>query len=322
MKIQLLNGGGTIVLTQKDDGQGMESTVAPADIVSELGLSVDIDALDVHNDLSANYSLKTIVNICKILKNVEADCSGTIITVGTDVLEEIAYAIDYLGPYPKPVVFVAAMRPSSALSYDGPANLYSAVKLLTDEVLYPGDVVVTISDRIHSASKIAKIHSERIDAFESSPGHIGEMRNGRPVIDFKPIAVEHNHAISVEKISENFKTPKVGLITTHVDVPIDFLNLSCLDGLVVAGVGTGTLPDNLRNYLALEQTKRIPVVLSTRCVFGLGYNDWLYKGGVEKYENQGFILREFSALSSLKARLKLSIDLLLSKESGIPLSYK
>ena len=321
MKIKLLNGGGTIVQAINDDKKEMEWTVSPAELVSSQGLSVDVDSENVHAGLSANYSLRTIVNICKILKKVDAGFAGTIITIGTDVLEEIAFAVDYLGPYPKPVVFVAAMRPSSALSYDGPANMHSAVQLLVDGVLCGGDVVVTLSDRIHSASKISKIHSERIDAFESSPGHIGEMRNGLPVLDYKPIAKSHNHPIAIEDISNNFQIPSVGLITTHIDMSLDLFNLSGVDGLVIAGMGTGSVPDKLKEFLSHEQPLPIPIVLSTRCVFGLGYNDWLYKGGVEKYEKLGFVLRVFSGLSSLKARMKLCIDLMLSKESGKALDY-
>lgn len=321
MKIKLLNGGGTIVQAKTEDGEGMGWSVSPSELLANFGLPVEVDTENVHNDLSANYSLRTIVKICKVLRGIDEGFEGTIITVGTDVLEELAFAVEYLGPYPKPVVFVAAMRPSSALSYDGPVNLRSAVKILTDRVLSGGDVVATISDRFHQASKIVKLHSERIDAFESSPGHIGEMRNGNPVLDFKPISYVHNHPIGVEKISEKFDVPKVGLITTHIDMCLDFFNLSAVNGLVVAGMGTGAVPDNLKEFLSAKQPMPIPIVISTRCVFGLGYNDWLYKGGVEKYEKLGFLLRSFANLSSLKSRLKLSIDLVFSKELGVELEY-
>lgn len=322
MKIQLINAGGTIVRIEKGAQQQADWMVSTAELISELGLSVQVDTIVAHSDMSANFSLKTIVKICKILSNTQGEYAGSIIMVGTDALEEVAYAVDYLGPYPKPVVIVAAMRPSTALSYDGPVNLYSAVKLLTESVLDAGDVVVTISDRIHSASRISKIHSGRIDAFESSPGHIGEMHNGLPVIDFKPTNSLPRSPFSVKILPEDFEVPKVGLITTHVDMPVDFFNLSSLDGLVVAGMGTGSIPDQLQEYLSNELPKRIPVIVSTRCVFGLGYNDWLYKDGVEKYEKIGFILRPFSGLNSLKARMKLSIDLMLSRESGEQLNYK
>ena len=86
-------------------------------------------------------------------------------------------------------------------------------------------------------------------------------------------------------------------------------------------MGAGAVPDKLKDFLANKGAASIPIIISTRCAFGLGYNDWLYKGGVEKYEKLGFILRDFHNLSSLKARLKLSIDLMFSNETGSRLAY-
>ena len=49
------------------------------------------------------------------------------ITHGTDTLEETAFFLNLVVHTDKPIVLVGSMRPSTALSADGPLNLYSAV---------------------------------------------------------------------------------------------------------------------------------------------------------------------------------------------------
>ena len=56
-------------------------------------------------------------------KNVD----GVVVTHGTDTLEEASFFLHLVCKPSKPVVLTAAMRPATALSADGQANLFQAI---------------------------------------------------------------------------------------------------------------------------------------------------------------------------------------------------
>ncbi|HEX2341864.1 MAG TPA: asparaginase domain-containing protein, partial [Vicinamibacterales bacterium] len=62
---------------------------------------------------------------------VMPDVAGIVITHGTDTIEETAYFLNLVVKSRKPVVLTAAMRPSTALSADGPLNFFNAVAVAT-----------------------------------------------------------------------------------------------------------------------------------------------------------------------------------------------
>jgi L-asparaginase len=71
--------------------------------------------------------LKLAKRVNELLQDGSAD--GVVITHGTDTLEETAYFLSLVVKSDKPVVLVGSMRPATAISADGPANLYNAVAL-------------------------------------------------------------------------------------------------------------------------------------------------------------------------------------------------
>ena len=70
-------------------------------------------------------------------------------------------AVDLTVNCRKPVIIVGAMRPATALSADGPANLYAAVKTGVFPDSKDRGALIVMNDRIGSAWYTQKTHGER-----------------------------------------------------------------------------------------------------------------------------------------------------------------
>jgi L-asparaginase len=169
--VTVLATGGTIA------GTGASSTT----VVGYTAATVGIESL-----LNAVPELKTVANVkgeqvfqiasenmnndnwLKLAKHVNAllaqdDVDGIVITHGTDTIEETSYFLDLVVKSKKPVVVVGAMRPSTAISADGPINLYNAVILAgSDEAVGKG-VLVALNDQINAAREVTKTNTSTAD---------------------------------------------------------------------------------------------------------------------------------------------------------------
>jgi len=119
-----------------------------------------------------------------------------------------------------------------------------------------------------------------------------------------------------EQARELVLLPRVAIWTMAVQsMPPPAALLETLDGLVVAGMGTGSLSQVFVEQLQLRPgvTGRQPpvVVIVSRAAVGLNFDDFLYKGSVAKYEALGFALRDgYAQLNALQARILLLLRLL------------
>lgn len=101
------------------------------------------------------------------------------ITHGTDTLEETAFFLNLVVHTDKPIVIVGSMRPSTALSADGPLNLYSAVALAASDDANKG-VMVLMNDSIFAARDVTKGINIHTNAFVSQWGALGTLVEGKP----------------------------------------------------------------------------------------------------------------------------------------------
>lgn len=83
-------------------------------------------------------------------------------------MEETAYFLNLTVKSDKPVVLVGAMRPSTALSADGPLNLYNAVVTAAAKESKDKGVLVAMNGLILGAESVVKMNTVDVQTFPGS----------------------------------------------------------------------------------------------------------------------------------------------------------
>lgn len=309
-RIAILGTGGTIA-------GFIDSTIATTGYTAgAIDIDVLIKAVPQIRDL-ADISWEQIANIdssnmCdeiwlrlakKIAKLFAEGIDGVVITHGTDTMEETAYFLNLTIKSDKPVVLVGAMRPSTAISADGPKNLYNAVALVANKEAKNKGVMVAINDKILSARGVVKTHSLNVDAFSSPDfGDLGYIVDGK-VFFYNNITKAHTKNTPFD-ISNFTSLPKVDILYSYSNdgsgVAAKALFEHGTKGIVVAGSGAGSIHKNQKDVLKELLKKGLKVVVSSRVVAGcVAVSD--------SDEKLGFISAE--DLNPQKARVLLMLAL-------------
>src|SRR5215470_18030153 len=116
-------------------------------------------------DMSFDILLKLAKRINELAKSDDVD--GFVITHGTDTMEESAFFLNLTVKTDKPVVMVGSMRPSTAVSADGPLNLFNAVGVAADPQAKGRGVLVVMNDWIQAAHSLTKTSTTAVQTFMS-----------------------------------------------------------------------------------------------------------------------------------------------------------
>src|ERR1044072_4251353 len=94
----------------------------------------NIKGEQISNVGSQDMSFDIMLTLGKRINELmpKSDVDGFVITRGTDTMEETAFFLNLVVKGDKPVVMVGSMRPATAVSADGPLNLYNAVGVAID----------------------------------------------------------------------------------------------------------------------------------------------------------------------------------------------
>lgn len=214
-------------------------------------------------DMSDEVWLKLAERVNELLEDPETD--GIVITHGTDTMEETAYFLSLTAGSGKPVVLTGAMRASTAISTDGPANIYNAVVTAADPE--SAGVLVVMNGLIYAAKDVTKMNTLNVQAFQSpDTGALGHIYNNDAVYYRNP---EHCKAAFDTK---GFKAlPKVGIVYGHSGIGPDMVEHMIKDGyqgIVYAGVGNGNIHKDIFPVLEKARRKGIQVVRSSRVPTG------------------------------------------------------
>jgi len=230
---------------------------------------------------------------------------GIVVTHGTDTMEETAFFLNLLVDSPKPVVMTGAMRPATAVSADGPLNLFNAVAVAAHPGSQKQGVMVVMNDRIHGAHSLTKSNTTSVETFLSPVNGLMGTVNCGEVKFFRGPFRTHTF-LSQFKPDFSLPLPRVDIVYACTDMPPDLIGASVergAKGIVIAGDGNGNMNqatvEAARDYVR----KAIVVVRSSRVPTGtVGRN-------VEVDDDaNGFIVSD--ELNPAKARILLMLTLL------------
>lgn len=275
-KVYILATGGTIA------GSGSSATKSNYS-AGQVAIGTLLDAVPAINDV-AYVEGEQVVNIGSqdmsndvwlvLAKRVnellaQTDVNGIVITHGTDTMEETAFFLSLVTNSNKPVVLVGAMRPSTAISADGPVNLYNAVVTAASPASMGRGVLVCMNGKVYGAADVTKTNTTSVETFQSpNSGPLGYIHNGE-VRFFRPAAKLTDAPYF--NIAGLKALPKVGIAYGYSSVEGDVVKMMIkkdYKGIVYAGVGNGNIHKNVFPELEKARKDGIIVVRSSRVPTG------------------------------------------------------
>lgn len=195
---------------------------------------------------------------------------GIVITHGTDTQEETAYFLNLTVRYDNPVVLTGSMRPSTAISADGPKNLYDAVTVAANPRSQGRGVLVVFNESIFDGRDVTKVSTTKVNAFISTQlGPLGQVYDGKVMYYMNTIRAA-NKATPFD-ISKDNTLPKVGIAYMYADADGSVIKHMVEDGykgIVVAGVGNGNFNKAVYDAVAAAIKQGVAVVRSTHVPSG------------------------------------------------------
>lgn len=270
------------------------------DAVPQLWNVSNVRGVQVANVGSESITPDILLNLTQQVQR-ELDspyCQGVVITHGTDTLEESSFFLDLTIRSEKPVVFVGAMRPATAISADGPINLLEAVTLAGDPNAKGRGTMIVLNDRIANAYYTTKSNANSLDTFRAfEQGFLGFFINIKPIFYYAP-------ALPLGKpyfdVMDTTSLPEVDIIFGHQALNPTLASAAVASGakgLVLAGMGAGGWTDAGQEVIdEVIKTSGTAVVYSRRSMDGY-------------VEPQGTISYGGGFLNPQKSRIMLQLAL-------------
>jgi L-asparaginase len=277
-RIRVLATGGTIAGAQAsatDYGykSGAYDVNSLINAVPNLGKLAVITGEQVANIGSQDMNDQLWLKLAKRTNEVLAspDVDGVLITHGTDTLEETSYFLTLVVKSDKPVVMVGSMRPATAISADGPGNIYNGVAVAADPRAKGKGTLVLLNDEFHYARNVVKTDTTSVQTFHSLNRGPGGLVHTGTVEWFEPMNKKVGFAteFSVDGLD---RLPRVDIIYAHANMSPDLIEAAVKNGakgIVVAGVGDGNMTSQALEVLKNVRKQGVVVVRSTRLPMGL-----------------------------------------------------
>src|SRR5262245_29141710 len=223
--VWVLSTGGTIA------GQGASPTdlsnyrsgsILGEELVKSVPQIRDIANIKVDqivNVSSSDITLNNWLTIANRINNIFAadpKVAGIVITHGTNTLEETAYFLNLTVKSDRPVVLVGSMRPSTAISADGPLNVLNAVRTAVAPEAKGKGTLVVLNDEINGARDVTKTNTYRVETFRAPElGLLGYVDEDK--VAFYRSSTKRHTVDSEFDVSRVSQLPKVAILYSYVE---------------------------------------------------------------------------------------------------------
>jgi L-asparaginase len=252
-KVKLFTTGGTIQSRALSRDQMMEYSdgpkVTPEELIAdlpELKDIADVSYLEISNVGSPAVNTEIQLKLAKAINEwlAKPESTGAVVTHGTATLEETAYFLNLVIKSDKPVVVIGAMHPFSAISRDGPFNLYNGFRVAGSKEAKGKGVMVLLNDEISAARDVTKNNTYRVDTFVSRDmGPIGFSDSDR--IAFYRTSLKRHTFKSEFDVSKLTTLPKVDIVYGYQEA-----DRAPIDALIAAGAKGIILDDSATSFSA------------------------------------------------------------------------
>src|SRR5262249_21352893 len=258
--VWVLSTGGTIAgigASSTNVAEYKGGTILGEDLVKavpEIKQFANVKVQQIINVRSPDVKLENLLTLANGINSIFAgdpNVAGVVVTHGTNTLEETAYFLNLTVRHDRPVVLVGSMRPSTAISADGPLNLLNGVRTALAPDARGKGALVVLNDEINAARDVTKTNTYRVETFRAPElGLLGYVDGDQ--VSFYRASTKRHTANSEFDVSGVSALPKVEILYSYAQpgtAALDALVAGGVQGIVFAGTGAGLLSTIERNAI-------------------------------------------------------------------------
>jgi L-asparaginase len=232
--VPVIATGGSIEARVEDGVKHVDDDIGAS--LSRAGETAGVQARVIRFARSPSFalSLEDMLRVAALART-QPPWPRTVVTCGTDLLEEMAFVLDLLAP-PAGVVVTGASHDASPES-DAAENLTGALLAATTDALAGGCAYVAFAERIRLGRDVIET-APPPDLFAGSAG--------TPVGRWTATGISVEYAAATLPFPRTEPTVRSALVVAcHAALSIDHLDLVSPDVVVVEGFGAGNVPPTL-----------------------------------------------------------------------------
>lgn len=299
-----------LVIVIAGDFSGDEENADPEVLLKYLPkeLAARCDFIEWSTQPSSHYSMGLTVEMAGMIeKLVLSDgYAGVIVVSGSGTMEEMSYLTDLIWPHSEPVIFANLMVQGRAGKEEGLTNFRcSVLAALSGEARGRG-VMLCSSGELFAASEVVMVApTDRENTFQSpGAGSLGKALNDEIIFYRSPrrpefLARKPLRAAAVDAVWATMGGGEriIAVIAKNADI----------EGLVLAGSGTGNVPPSWIFHIKNILRRRIPVVIVSRSFQGRVMETSYFEGSFGRLIEMGAM--SGGKLNPYQARIRMSLGI-------------